>query len=296
MTQFKTALSVLDLPAGFKKSPEMPLNIFEEMRGFIYSICGIYFPDNKKYLLESRLARRINYLGMSGYSSYLDYIKYNDGGSEKIYLYEAVTFKESFFFRNQPQLDALVSTVIPEIAGQKLQTGKNRIRIWSAASPSGEEAYSIAITIVDMVLQEFPGFEFEIAGTCLSSSAIETAKRGVYKEYSVQNTPQHYLKKYFKRADERFEVDPAVKKMVSFKNLNLYDELSIKAMSSFDIIFCTNVLNYFDHKSRIKVVSSLYNSLNRGGYLFIGSSDTLRNISGSFKLASFPKTSGYKKE
>ncbi|HVO72402.1 MAG TPA: protein-glutamate O-methyltransferase CheR [Ignavibacteriaceae bacterium] len=303
MNNFSSAKALLDLstlktnvqefPRNDESSSVMPQDIFNYWRKFIYDSCGIYYQDNKKYLLESRLQKRINHLGLSGFEDYLVYIKNSPGRAEEIkYLYDAITINETFFFRNRPQLDALSTTVIPEL----IKKGKNKIRIWSAASSSGEEAYSVAITIVENLLPKYPGLEFEIAGTDLSQSVIEAAKKGLYREYSVRNTPPLLLKKYFKGNSNFFELSLEIRKRVSFRILNLFDEQSMKSMLNYDIIFCANVLIYFDLSAKIKVVSKLYNSLCKGGYLFIGYSETLHNISKAFKLVNFPKTIGYKKE
>ena len=270
---------------------------FESWRKYIYDICGIYFQDNKKYLLESRLQKRINFLGLDNFDAYLDYIKYHPNRSIELrYLYEAITINETFFFRNQPQLDALVSSVIPEIMNSPFKHNKNKIRIWSAASSSGEEAYSIAMTLSDLIKPKYPSLEFEIIGTDINQAMIDTAKKGIFREYSIRNTPPYYLKKYFKSYGNTFEIDQTIKNMVNFKLMNLYDDVALKTMINFDVIYCANVLIYFDIKSKIKVVSNLYNSLYKGGYLFIGYSETLHGISKRFKLVSYPKTIGYKKE
>jgi chemotaxis protein methyltransferase CheR len=281
-------------PAG---EGEMSSSIFENWRKYIYDLCGIYFQNNKKYLLESRLKKRINHLGLTTYGEYLDYIRNTSNAiTEKRFLYEAITINETFFFRNQQQLDALVSSVLPDIIESKIKQQKNKIRIWSAASSSGEEAYSVAICIVDLMKNKYPDIDYDIVGTDISSAVIEIAKKGIFKEYSIRNMPPYYLKKYFKCNGSEFELDPEVKKIVSFKLLNLYDEVGMRTMMNFDVIFCSNVLIYFDLSSKIKVISNIYNSLNRGGFLFIGYSETLQNISKSFKLVSYPKTIGYKKE
>ncbi len=276
---------------------KLPDDVFDNFRKFIYDSCGIYFQDNKKYLLESRLLKRINFLGINSYEEYYDYLKYNPASSrEKKYLYEAITINETFFFRNQPQLEALVTRVIPEVLASKLKPGKQKLRIWSAASSSGEEAYSVAIIISDLLKPKYPGLEVEIVGTDINHAVIDTAKAGVYKEYSVRNTPAYYLKKYFNQYDGSYEVIPPVKSMTSFKTANLIDDFEMKTMTNFDIIFCANVLIYFDLKSKIKVINHLYNSLNKGGYLFIGYAETLHMISKAFNIVNFPKTIGYKKE
>lgn len=283
----------------FAQKNQITLNdkAFENWRKYIYDLCGIYFQDNKKYLLESRLQKRINFLGLDSFDAYLDYIKYHPSRSNELrYLYEAITINETFFFRNQPQLDALVSSVIPDILNSSNKLNRNKIRIWSAASSSGEEAYSIAMTLMDLVKPKYPQIEFEIVGTDINLAMIETARRGIYREYSIRNTPPYYLKKYFKISGNTYEVDQNIRNMVTFKTLNLYDDISMKSMINFDIIYCANVLIYFDLKSKVRVVSHLYNSLYKGGYLFIGYSETLHGISKAFKLVSYPKTIGYKKE
>jgi chemotaxis protein methyltransferase CheR len=270
---------------------------FEKWRSFIYDSCGIYFQDNKKYLLESRLQKRVTYLGLKNFDEYLDFLKFNSNrNAEMRYLYEAITINETFFFRNQPQLDALVSTVIPQLLEQKGKNGRPKIRIWSAASSTGEEAYSTAIVINELIKPKVPNLDVEIIGTDISYAVVDTAKRGIYKEYAIRNTPPYYLKKYFKYNGTGYEISPDIRQMVSFKLLNLYDDAGMKAMINFDLVYCANVLIYFDLNSKIKVVQHLYNSLQRGGYLFIGYSETLHGVSKAFKVVSFPKTIGYKKE
>lgn len=275
----------------------MSAGLFQTFRKYIYDNTGIYFQDNKKYLLESRLQRRLNFLGLCSFEEYFDYVtKGVNSFSEKKYFYEVITINETYFFRNQPQLDALAEQILPEIIAKKKILNKNKVRIWSAASSSGEEAYSIAMVFQDLIKPKYPNVELEVVGTDISNSIIDTAQGGFYKEYSIRNTPPYYLKKYFKSNGNLFEVSPEIKKKASFKLLNLYDDVNMKTMLNFDVIFCANVLIYFDIASKTKVVSHLYNSLNRGGYLFIGYSETLQGISRAFNLVSFPKTVGYKKE
>lgn len=276
-----------------QKNITLSIQCFETWRKYIYDLCGIYYQDNKKYLLESRLLKRINFLGLNSFEEYFDYVKFSvNNGAEKKYLYEAITINETFFFRNQPQIDAMMTSIIPEIMSQ----GKRKIRVWSAASSSGEEAYSLSISFYEVLKPKFPALEMEVVGTDISNAVLDTAKKAVYKEYSIRNTPSYYLKKYFKMTPAGFELVPHVRQNIQFKLLNLYDDIGMRGMSAFDIVICANVLIYFDQSSKIKVVNHLYNSLNRGGYLFIGYSETLHNISKSFKIVNFPKTVGYKKE
>jgi len=270
---------------------------FEEWRVYIYNFCGIYFQDNKKYLLESRLLKRMTHVGLTEYEKYLEYVKFgSDRINEQKYLFEAITINETYFFRNQPQLDALVTNVVPDVLAGKTKINNNKIRIWSAASSSGEEAYSIAIILNEMLKPKYPNLEYEIVGTDINHVVLDTAKKGHYRDYSIRNAPAYYLKKYFKSNNGYYEIDDKIKLNVNFKFLNLFDDLAMKSMINFDVIFCANVLIYFDVKAKIKVISRLYDALNKNGYLFIGYSETLHGISKAFKLISYPKTIGYKKE
>lgn len=270
---------------------------YDDWRQFIYSLCGIYFQDNKKYLLESRLQKRMNFLGIETFEKYLDFVRFGSGRvEEQKYLFEAITINETFFFRNQPQLDVMVQSIVPELMTNPYKVNKNKLRIWSAASSSGEEAYSIAITFKELIKPKYPNLELEVIGTDINFAVVETAKRAVYRDYAIRNTPPYFLKKYFRQEHGEYVLDPTLKKNVTFKVMNLYDDIAMRSMLNYDIIFCANVLIYFDTRSKIKVVSHLYNALNRGGYLFIGYSETLQSISKAFRLVSFAKTIGYKKE
>jgi len=270
---------------------------YKEWQKFIYDKTGIYFQDNKKYLLESRLQKRIDFLKLKSFKGYLDFLSSNPRGKFELReLFEVITINETFFFRNQPQLDAVAGTIVPEILNDPKNSSKRKIKIWSAASSSGEEPYSMAMILDDLIKPKYPSLSFEIIGTDINYAVIETARKGIYKEYAIRNTPRYYLRKYFKEQNGTYLLSDQVKRMVSFKILNLSDDIAMKQMRGFDIIFCANVLIYFDQASKISVINHLYDALNPGGYLFVGYSETLHGLSKAFKLVSFPKTIGYKKE
>lgn len=279
------------------KIAEMTQLQFEQWRKFIYEKTGIYFQDNKKYLLESRLLKRVLHLKLSSYDEYFKLLTnglYNK--AELRYFYDTITINETFFFRNTGQLDAMVQKIIPEIILNNQKNAKQKIRIWSAACSSGEEAYSVAIMLNEFIRPKFPNITFEIIGTDINQTVLDNAVRGIYGDYAIRNIPIQYLKKYFKQIDGLYEFNIDLKSIVTFKNANLFDSNDMMFMNNFDLIFCANVLIYFDTTSKIKVVNQLYKSLNRGGYLFIGFSETLHGISKAFSVVSFPKTVGYKKE
>jgi chemotaxis protein methyltransferase CheR len=288
---------ILPTPIIASSGPKMPENLFIQMRAFIYEKTGIYFQDNKKYLLEGRLGKRLQVLGVPDFEKYFDFLRFNVGRSEEMrHFYDAVTINETFFFRNEPQFEALEKTLVPEILKRKSPSGRTKLRIWSSASSSGEEAHTLGMIYLEKLKPKYPGLEIEIVGTDINSSVVETARQGVYREYSVRSMPKQYLDRYFTVDNLRFTVSDQVRRLVRFENMNLFDHAKMRLMNNFDIIFCCNVLIYFDQKSKIQVVSDLYDGLNSGGFLFIGYAETLHGISSAFKLINFPKTVAYKKE
>ena len=277
--------------------PKMSDETYGLLREYIYQQTGIYFQDTKKYLLEGRLGKRLQVLNIASFEAYVQLIKYGARRTEELrYFYDAITINETFFFRNEPQFEAFEHTLVPTVLGARLPAGRQKLRIWSAASSSGEEAHTIAMIYLEKLRPKYPGLELEVVGTDINSSVLETARKGVYREYSVRNMPKLYLEKYFSSEDGRFAVRDEVKRLVRFESMNLYDGACMRRMTNFDVIFCCNVLIYFDVSSKIQVVSHLYDALNRGGYLFIGYAESLHGISTAFKLDNFPKTVAYKKE
>ena len=271
--------------------------LFRQLREFIYQQTGIYFQDNKKYLLEGRIGKRVQLLGLHSYEEYLQLLKYGTRRTEEMrHFYDAITINETFFFRNEPQFEAFENTLVPSVMARRGPATRQKLRVWSAASSSGEEAHTIAMIHLERLRNKYPGLELEVIGTDISNNVLETARKGVYRDYSVRNMPRQFLDKYFTLDDGRYLVRDDVKRLVRFENMNLYDQTRMRQMSNFDVIFCCNVLIYFDTQSKIQVVSNLYNALNRGGFLFIGYAESLHGISTAFKLENFPKTVAYKKE
>ncbi|MEI7907237.1 MAG: protein-glutamate O-methyltransferase CheR [Bacteroidota bacterium] len=270
---------------------------FKAIREFIYTLTGIYFQDNKKYLLESRISKRLQALHLPQYEDYFQFIKFGvKKDDERKFLYDAITINETYFFRNEPQFEIFEKTLVPELMKLKASNPRPKIRIWSSASSSGEEAHTLAMIFLERIKPRYPSLEFEVIGTDISPSILDIARKGVYREYSVRNMPKLYLDKYFHAEDGRFIVNDNVRKLVQFNHMNLFDQPRMRGMSNFDIVFCCNVLIYFDAKSKIQVISQLYDSIIRGGYLFIGYAESLHGISSAFKIMNFPKAIVYKKE
>jgi len=275
---------------------EMTAEVFENFRSVIYKLCGIYFTDSKKYLLEGRIVRRLISKKMRTFDEYLRYIVSPEGKTELNELFEAITINETYFFRAPQQFDALEKTIIPELIAQKQGQSLPVFKIWVAASSTGEEAYTIAIIILEKLKSKYPNIQFQVYASDINNAVIEQAKQGVYKEYAVRNIPKDLLAKYFKYDGMNYILSDQVKRMVRFSNINLYDAAQMRAMRGMDIVFCCNVLIYFDIPSKQQVVSYIYDALNRGGYLFIGYSESLHGVTKAFKLMHLSRAMVYKKE
>lgn len=275
---------------------EMSADIFNDFRNLIYKLCGIYFTDNKKYLLEGRIVRRLTAHKMRTFDEYLRFIASPAGRSELNDLFEVITINETYFFRAPQQFEALEKIIIPEIIEQKKGQIIPNIKIWVAASSTGEEAYTIAIIILEKLKNKYPGVQFQVFASDINNAVLEQAKQGVYKEYAIRNVPKDLLAKYFKFDGINYILSEQVKRLVRFSNVNLYDAAQMRSMRGMDVVFCCNVLIYFDIPSKQQVVSYIYDSLTKGGYLFIGYSESLHGISKAFKLVHLPKAMAYKKE
>jgi len=277
--------------------PKLSDETFTSLRDFIYSKTGIYFPEKKKYLVEGRLARRLQLLNIINFEDYLSLLKYGQQREREFEsLCNIVTINETSFFRNEAQMNAFQQKLAVEIIEAKKVFGTRILRIWSAACSSGEEPYSLAILYLEHLKPRYPDLQVEIIGTDINTAVVDMARAAEYSRYAIRSLPEVYVKKYFDNNNGCFQLRAQVKELVRFEYKNLIDHLAMRQMTHFDIIFCSNVLIYFDLKAKIQVVGDLYDSLNRGGYLFIGSSEMLHSISNAFKLVSFPKMTVYKKE
>jgi chemotaxis protein methyltransferase CheR len=268
---------------------------FEQLRDFIYNICGMYFHSTKKYFLESRITRRMEATGAKTYQDYYLLLKSLRGAEEMKFLMDEITTNETYFFRNVPQLNALETKLLPEIVETKNKMGFRKLRIWSAGSSSGEEAYTLSMILLEKRATILKDWIIEIVGTDINETVISHAKEGIYNAYSVRNIPDLYKRKYIREESGRFILSPDVKKFVTFNKLNLYDDSKMIFMKSFDFIFCANVLIYFDTASKSKVVQHFYNNLQPYGYFFVGQSESLHGVNDKFKTVHFPGGFTYKK-
>jgi len=258
-----------------QQGPVLSDKTYERLREYVYDRAGIRLSVSKRCIVESRLLRRIRENNLADFEEYLQFLSAS-GEKELKVLYNIVTTNETYFFREPQQFNVLVKDILPKVFERKRTRD---IRIWSAACSSGEEPYTTAAILKETV----PPVRAEIIGSDISEAVLEAARRGVYSSYSVRNVPQNYLKKYFKAGENAYELDESIKKMVRFLHINLIDEKSVRAIRNVDVIFCRNVLIYFDDKSKRKAVSMLYDALAPNGFLVIGTSESLYNVTRAFQ-------------
>jgi chemotaxis protein methyltransferase CheR len=282
-------------PPALNKSAEAVDPVYRQIRDLVYKISGIYKAEEKLYLLADACGRRTKQLGVRSPREYWDRLTaqpFRD--AELRELLNEVTIGETCLFRSQPQLDALRKVILPEIVVEKTKQITKRLRIWSAGCSTGEESYTLAMNMLEESERLLKGWTVEILATDLNDRSVETAKAGIYGDYALRNTTDYYKRKYFSMLDEkRLEVRPEVKKLVTFSRLNLQEDSKMLFMKGMDLIFCCNVLIYFDGASKSKVISHFFSNLNFGGYFFLGTSESLMKLNDQFHLIHFPGTIGY---
>lgn len=262
----------------------------------IHDYCGIYFEDNKRYLLESRVHQRMQSARVRSYDDYLRLLGRGGADGELSVLVNAVTINETYFFRHPAQLELMEQHLIPDLIRKKEAAGIPRVRIWSAACSSGDEAYSLALLVRDRLHPRFPRAMIEIVATDIDTTILQSARRATYSEYAVRNVPEDLLEKYFTRQEGRYVLDRTVRDMVRFRRLNLIDAEAMQSVTGFDIILCANVLIYFDASARRRVLDLLHRSLMPHGYLFVGFSETLYGISHRFTPVRHDRTVVYMRD
>lgn len=258
----------------------------EQYRRFvelIYNKTGIWFEDNKKYFVEKRLAERIETLGIDSFRDYYFLLKFGTGSNEYQELFNRLTINETYFFRDFPQLASFAEQVLPLIVRQKQITGNKQLRIWSAGCSTGEEPYTLAIILREM-LPEPEEWKIKIIATDINSRVLDMAYKGIYGSRSVKDVPLEYLERYFTARADFHLVNLSIKNMVEFRHLNLTDEPAMNEYCDFDVVFCRNVLIYFSPDSRLQTVENFYRSLNSGGYIFLGHSESVSRITEAFKM------------
>jgi len=278
----------------FEKEEIFPLDedVFRLIRDFVRDYCGIYFDDDSRYLLEKRLSRRIRTHHFSTFREYYRHLLYDKSRDEELAaIIDIITVNETYFFREQNQLKTFSEEILPEC--KKTNKDKKRLRIWSAGCSTGEEPYTLAMLILEKGL--FHGWNIEIFGSDINQRVLQVARSGTYRKNSLRTTEPYFLRKYFRPEDGTYRISDGVKQYVNFSHLNLLDPFKVKLVGTMDIIFCRNVMIYFDHPSRRKVINMFHERLVDGGYLLLGHAESLINISTAFNLRHFKYDMVYQK-
>jgi len=276
--------------------PNAPIDpIFRQIRDLVYKVSGIYQLEDKLYLLADGCNRRIKQLNVRSPREYWDHLTAHPSRDGEIrHLLNELTIGETCLFRSQAQIDALRKVILPELMADKTKQVVKRLRFWSAGCSTGEEAYTLAITALEEMEVRLKGWNVEIIATDLNDRSIEAGKSGIYRDYALRNTNEFYKRKYFVPAEgTKLQVRPEVKKLVTFKRLNLADDAQMLFMKGMDLICCCNVLIYFDGPSKSKVIGHFFSDLNPGGYFFLGISESLMRLNDQFHLVHFPGAIGY---
>jgi len=277
-------------------APEIPMSSeeFRLLRDFVYQYCGLHFTEDSKYLLEKRLAKRLQHHRLKSFKDYYYLLRYNaDKEQELTEVVNLLTTNETYFFREEFQLRTFAEEVLPEIRRRKEKEGDRRLRIWSAGCSTGEEPYTLAMLILD--LPEFRDWQVDIIGTDISQRVLQIARKGVYGESSFRSTPPPYRDRFFHPQEGKFRIDDRVKKLVSISHLNLFDAPRVSLLGRMDVIFCRNVIIYFDLPAKKRVIDSFHQRLRPEGFLMLGHSESLMNISTAFQLRHFIHDMVYQK-
>jgi len=267
-----------------------------QIRDLIYRTAGIFHSDTNLRFLADRCGRRMQDLQVKTLRAYLERLTQpGTGRDEMVKLLNEVTIGETCFFRSQHQLDALKSIIWPRIIAARSTSSSRKLRIWSAGCSTGEEPYTLAIMFLEESATLFKGWTFDIQATDLNERSLEHAQAAIYGDYSTRNLTARIRQKFFVPVEGGLQVKPDVRKLVTFSRLNLLDSARMSLMKDMDLIFCANVLIYFDLNSKRTVIRHFFNSLLAHGYLFLGHSESLYGVCDQFKLVHLPSATAYVK-
>lgn len=249
----------------------------ERLCSVIYERSGINLSTDKKIMLEGRLRRRLTVLKLSSYGEYCNYLFDGHDDQELCHLIDAVSTNKTDFFREKEHFDRLVAKVLPEFTAGN--NGGHELFVWSAGCSSGEEPYTLAM-VLDDYSRSHAGFRFQVLATDISTEVLEKAKRGVFSSDVVAPVPLEFRRRYFMRSRDRvsklLRVVPELRETIEFKWLNLMDEFRLPQLA--DVIFCRNVVIYFDRPTQERLFRKMARQLAPGGYIFVGHSESLHHM------------------
>jgi len=267
-------------PATSLAIPVLAEEMFQKFRALIYQKTGIHMREGKQILISNRLRRRLVALGLGTYEEYYELLTSRAVGAEMANFIDAVSTNETYFFREGNHFTALASTILPS-----LLRSHARVQIWSAGCSTGEEVYTLRI-VADDVCRSFPGREVQIIGTDISTTVVQRAREGIYRDRALRLVPKEALAKYFVPTGEEgaFQVNAETRGRVEFRVHNLFTDRP--PADQVAIIFCRNVMIYFDKPTQTKLVDEIFaRALHRDGYLFIGHSESLTGFTKRFQYA-----------
>lgn len=267
---------------------------FRLLEDCIYRYCGIRFDAGSKYILQKRLSQRLISLNMTSFLDYYYYLSCDSNkDQEMMEIMDVLTTNETYFFRELSQFKAFTDEIIPELIESRSARKNRSLRIWSAGCSTGEEPYTISMLLND--IPELRQWDIEIIGTDISKRVLQHARRALYGKSSFRSTEDLQLKMYFNREGDGYRVKDIIRERVTISHLNLYDTKQTAMLGEMDVIFCRNVIIYFDLASKKRVVESFSNALHPGGYLLLGHSESLMNITTLFTLRHFRNDMIYQK-
>ncbi|MBW4056208.1 MAG: protein-glutamate O-methyltransferase CheR [Proteobacteria bacterium] len=268
------------------------LENFLKFREFFYRKTGIQFEDSKRYFVDKRLIERIEATDSGNFRNYFITLRFETTGEELQLLTNLMTVNETYFFREEYQFKSLVNSILPEITAHKKD---NRpLRIWSMPSSSGEEAYSIAMYL----LEYWPGinqWDVEIISSDIDTSILAKARLGKFSDRSIQNLPKNLLNKYFRHNGDDYQICDDLRNSVEFTRVNLMKPTEVRGYREFDVIFCRNLLIYFDDLSRRQAADTFFDGLNPGGFLCLGHSESMSRISSLYQVRKLADSVVYQK-
>ncbi len=255
-------------------------SLFGQFSDLVYRECGINLHEGKKALLQARLNKRMRATGITSYEAYFQYLTSDSNSGELIHFLDCISTNLTYFFREIQHFD-LLRQDLPERLEMKRKNRDNRIRIWSAGCSTGEEPYSLAMCVLSH-LDDVQKYDFRILATDISTRVLSVASGGVYSEEKLNKVDADLRRKFFRKLHDNghnsdFEVVPLLKRIVSFRRLNLKEQFPFKG--PFDYVFCRNVMIYFDKTTQESLVRKIADYIAPGGYLFVGHSESLMGLS-----------------
>jgi len=259
---------------------------FSKFREFFYRKTGISFDASKRYFVDKRLVERMQANRCESFRAYFTLLRFQASGEELQHLTNLMTVNETYFLREEYQFRCLVDSMLPALVQNK--TTRAPIRIWCIPSSSGEEPYTIAMYL----LENWSGireWDIEIVSSDIDTAMLRLARTGRYSARSVQHVPPRWLAKYFKREGDEYQISEELRQSVEFTRVNLAESGETVRYRNFDVIFCRNLLIYFDDLSRKAAAETFYEALVPGGYICLGHSESMSRISPLFQVRKFPE-------